>query len=61
MAELDVRAERARVEQELKELNAQLGELEARRQEVVNRIVGLQAVLGYLQRLDEHKPGEMRR
>jgi chromosome segregation ATPase len=54
MADLDVKAELARVEGELRELSSRLQELDGQRQEVVNRIVGLQAVHGYLLRLDQH-------
>ncbi|MEK7848934.1 MAG: hypothetical protein AAB270_08415 [Chloroflexota bacterium] len=58
MGDLDVKAEVARVEAEMGELNGRLQELDTQRQELVNRIVGLQAVHGYLQRLDQHQPPE---
>lgn len=59
--ELDVKAERARVEAELEKLNAELQALDGRRQEVVNEMVQRQGVLAFLERLDGASPAKGRR
>ncbi|MDO8691358.1 MAG: hypothetical protein Q7R39_15335 [Dehalococcoidia bacterium] len=52
MPELDVKAERARVEAEINRLQAELNTLEARRQVLVNEIVKREGILIFLERLD---------
>ena len=52
MSDLDVKAERARVEAEINRLQIELNTLEARRQELVNEIVKREGILIFLERLD---------
>ncbi|MBI4287763.1 MAG: hypothetical protein HY671_04955 [Chloroflexi bacterium] len=56
MADIDVKAEQARLEAELAELNVQLEAIETRRQEIVNEIVQKQGIKLFLEKLDGRKP-----
>ena len=56
MAEIDVKAEQARIDAELAELDAQLKATETRRQEIINEMVQKQGIKLFLEKLDGRKP-----
>lgn len=59
--DIDVKAEKTRIEAEVKALNSELQDLEARRQELANEIVRRQGMLIFLEKLDGHKEADRRK
>ena len=59
--DIDVKAEKAKIEAEIKSLNSELQELEAKRQELANEIVRRQGMLIFLDKMDGHKEADRRR
>lgn len=58
--EIDTKAEKGRIEAELKNLNEELQNVEARRQDLANEIVRRQGMLMFLEKLGAPKEKEGR-
>ncbi|GEM_PF-6725559 len=59
--EIDTKAEKTRIEAEIKGLNSELQELESKRQDLANEIVRRQGMLIFLDKLDGHKEADRRK
>jgi hypothetical protein len=56
MPDLDIKAEKARVEAELQELDAQFKDIEVKRQGIINEMVRRQGVMAFLDKLNGASP-----